>query len=517
LLHGPGVGNIGSMSAPSKIREIRVTNTLNGKKEVLQTLVPGKLTMYSCGPTVYNLIHIGNLRAAMTSDLFFRYFKRVGYEVNYVRNYTDVDDKIIQKANDEKTTADAITTKYIHEVEKDYHAAGLQEPTHKTRVTDHMSEIIQMIEQIIQNGKGYVAADGEVLFSIGAFKDYGKLSRKDLDELIAGARVEISEKKKHPFDFTLWKPAKPGEPFWDSPWGKGRPGWHIECSAMSTKWLGPRFDVHHGGEDLIFPHHENEIAQSEAATNEKPFCRYWLHNSFLTLSKEKMSKSIGNVFLVRDFLTKFSGEFARFLLLSVHYRSLIDFGPESVDQTLTSLNRLYEAKLKAQELTKIGRARADLRAEGAWGEFVAACEATRKEIDDHYANDFNTPGALAALFSLIREFNRTAAEPLAAATPSAVLGAEELIKIMEDDIGSVIGIGRQDPTFALDDLKRITLTVRGGAEGKPTEAEILVAIQGRADARKAKDFAKADQIRKNLEARGVRIKDNPTGTSWEYI
>jgi cysteinyl-tRNA synthetase len=505
------------MAAPRPIREIKVTNSLTGKKEPLVTRVPGKLTMYSCGPTVYNFIHIGNLRAALVADLFFRYFKRAGYDVTFVRNYTDVDDRIIQQAIQEKVTTDKITTKYIAEVERDYHGAGMQEPDHKTLVTEHMPEIIEMIQQIIANGKAYVAPDGEVLFSISSFKDYGKLSRKDLDELIAGARVEVSEKKKHPFDFTLWKPAKPGEPKWPSPWGEGRPGWHIECSAMACKWLGPEIDVHHGGEDLIFPHHENEIAQSESASGKAPFARFWLHSAFLTLSKEKMSKSIGNVFLARDFLTQFSGEFARYMLLSVHYRSQIDFGPESIEQTLTALHRLYEAKQKATELKKIGRARADLRAEGAWGEFVAACEATRKEIDEHFANDFNTAGALASLFTLIREFNRTAAEPLASATPSAVLGAEELIRIMEEDIGSVIGVGRQDPSFALEDLSRIRLMVRGGAEGKPTEAEILAGIQARADARKAKDFAKADQIRKDLEARGVRIKDGPSGTTWEYI
>jgi cysteinyl-tRNA synthetase len=499
------------------MREIKVTNTLTGDKEVLKTLKPGKLTMYSCGPTVYGFIHIGNLRTALVADLFFRYFKRVGYDVTYVRNYTDVDDKIIKRANEEKTTADEIAKKYTTEVEKDYAVSGMLEPSHKTKVTDHLPEIIAMIEKIIQNGKGYVI-DGEVMYSIGSFEGYGKLSHKNIDDLIAGIRVDVNEKKRNPLDFSLWKPAKPGEPSWDSPWGKGRPGWHIECSAMASKWLGDQIDVHHGAIDLIFPHHENEIAQSEGASGHAPFVKYWVHNAFLTMAKEKMSKSLGNVFLAREFLTQFSGEVARAMLLSSHYRSQIDFADETIDHTLQGLHRIYEAKAKAVELTKTARARADLRAEGAWGQFAASVEQTRREIDDCFANDFNTAGALASLFTLIREFNRILAEPLTAATPSAVIGATELIKLIEEDIGGIIGIGRLDPTKALEDLSRIRADRSAAQSGtaKMTEDEIRAQIQARADARKAKDFASADQIRKDLEARGVLIKDNPSGTTWEY-
>ena len=497
-------------------RAIKLTHTTTGRKEDLVSHQPGKLTMYSCGPTVYGLIHIGNLRGGLVADMFFRYFKRVGYEVNYVRNYTDVDDKIIKKALEEKITAEELARKYTIEVEKDFAVAGMLEPTHKTTVTTHIPDIIAMIEKILNHQKAYVI-DGEVLFSIESFATYGKLSHKEIDDLVAGMRVEINSKKKNPLDFSLWKPAKPGEPFWESPWGKGRPGWHIECSAMASKWLGDTIDVHHGGEDLIFPHHENEIAQSESASGKSPFVKYWLHHAFLTLSKEKMSKSLGNVFLARDFLTRFSGEIARYLLLSVHYRSLIDFGEETIEQTLTGLHRIYEAKAKALELTKTLRARADLRAEGAWGSFVASCEATRHEIDEHFANDFNAPGALGALFTLIREFNRTMQEPLAQATPSAVLGAQELIKIMEEDIGGILGIGRSDPAKVLADIARIK-TERAAKSGQPLmgEAEIQAAITARIVARKAKDFAKADQIRKDLDASGVIIKDSPAGTTWEY-
>ena len=498
-------------------REIKLTNTLSGQKEILKTRTPGKLTMYSCGPTVYNLIHIGNLRAALVSDMFFRYFRHVGYDVNFVRNYTDVDDKIINRAKEEKISSEEVAKKYINEVEKDYAVAGMLEPTHKTCVTTHMPEIIAMISKIIENGKGYVV-DGEVFFSVSKFKGYGKLSHKNVDDLTAGARVEINEKKHDPLDFSLWKPAKPGEPSWDSPWGKGRPGWHIECSAMACKWLGDQIDLHHGGEDLIFPHHENEIAQSEAATGKDPYVCYWVHNGFLNINKEKMSKSLGNVFQARDFLTQYSPEIARYLLLSVYYRAIIDFGEESLDQALNSLQRIYEAKAKALELRGVKRSVPDMRAEAAWGSFVAECEKARQDMENAFADDINTAGALGALFILIREFNRTLTIPMAQATPSAILGANELIKILEQELGEVMGVGRGDPTKVLEDLGRVrSERLKRSGMDLPTEDEIKAAIQARIDARKAKDFAKADQIRKDLETRGVVLKDSPGGTTtWEF-
>ena len=500
------------------MRPIKITNTLTGKKEELLTGEPGKLTMYSCGPTVYGLIHIGNLRGGLVSDMFFRYFKRVGYDVKYVRNYTDVDDKIIKKAKEENITSEEVAQKYIREVEKDFAVSGMLEPTYKTTVTTHMNEIIAMIEKIIEHGKAYVAEDGEVLFSIDQFPTYGELSHKKLEDLIAGMRVEVRSQKRNPLDFTLWKPAKPGEPAWKSPWGMGRPGWHIECSAMATRWLGDRMDVHHGGEDLIFPHHENEIAQTEAATQKAPFVKYWLHHAFLTLSQEKMSKSLGNIFTARDFLTQYSGEFARYMLLSSHYRSIIDFGSESIHQTWVSLNRIYEAKAKAQDLLKQPKGRSDLRAEAVWGSFAAQVEKAKDEIDEHFANDFNTPGVLASLFTLIREFNRSLSEPLAQATPGAWIAAQQLIDVMQEDVGGILGVGRLDAYKALEDLSRIkkVQVEQNQDASRPTEEEILKAIEDRANARKAKDFAKADSIRKDLEARGVLIKDSPNGTTWQY-
>ena len=501
-----------------QIRPIYLTNTLSGRKELLQTHQAGKLTFYSCGPTVYSYIHIGNLRGGLVADLFYRYFKRVGYDVTYVRNYTDVDDKIIAKGHEEKTSAEEIAKKYTIEVEKDFACAGLLEPTYKTTVTTHIPEIISIIQKILHEGKAYVIDGGEVLYSIASFPEYGKLSHKKIEDLVAGIRVEVNSKKRNPLDFTLWKPAKPGEPSWESPWGNGRPGWHIECSAMATRWLGEQIDVHHGGEDLIFPHHENEIAQTEGATGQAPFVKYWVHHAFLTLSQEKMSKSLGNIFTARAFLSQYSGEVARYMLLSVHYRSVIDFGRETIEQALTGLQRIYEAKAKAVELKKVRRAQSDPRAEIVWGSFVASCQAAQKEMDDHFANDFNTSGVLASLFSVIREFNRSCAEPMAQATPSAVLGAEALLRLIEEDLGGVFGVGRLDPQKALGDLSKIRSdqATASGGPARPTEAEVLAAIEERASARKAKDFARADSIRKGLEARGVFIKDGPAGTSWEF-
>ncbi|MEK6707088.1 MAG: cysteine--tRNA ligase [Bdellovibrionota bacterium] len=504
-----------------EMRPIRLANTLTGKKEQLRTLEPGRLTMYSCGPTVYNYIHIGNLRGGLVADMFFRFFKRAGYEVLYVRNYTDVDDKIIKRATEEKTTSEAVSAKYTAEVEKDFAAAGMLEPTYKTTVTSHIPDIIAMIEKILRNGKAYVV-DGEVLFSINKSVGYGKLSQKNIDELVAGMRVDVREKKQNPLDFTLWKPAKPGEPSWDSPWGRGRPGWHIECSAMASRWLGEQIDVHHGGEDLIFPHHENEIAQSEGASGKEPFVRYWLHHAFLTISKEKskekMSKSLGNIFTAREFLTKFPGEVARYMLLSVHYRAPIDFCDEAIESTLTSLHRIYEAKARAVDLVVRGDQGPGAEA-GAnhWVAFSAACDRARASIDEAFANDFNTAEALAVLFTLIREFNKTVSYA-AGSNAAAPEGAAKLISIMEGDIGGVLGVCVSEPKSMLAELSRIRAD-RLGAKGvvRMPEAEIVSLIEERNQARRSKDFKRADQIRNELQSRGVMIKDGPGGTTWEYV
>lgn len=502
-------------SSKAALLEVSFSNTLTGKKEPFKTLEPLHARMYSCGPTVWNLIHIGNLRAALTADLAYRVLKRAGYKVTYVRNYTDVDDKIIDQANKEGIAPDALSKRYIKEVEQDYAVAGLSEPTYKTTVTDHIPEIITMIEKIVKNGMGYVdPKSGEVFFEISKFKGYGKLSKKNIEELIAGAseRVEQRNQKRNPLDFSLWKPAKPGEPFWESPWCKGRPGWHIECSAMSSKWLGNKMDLHHGGVDLIFPHHENEIAQSEAASGEAPFVSTWIHNAHLHLSQEKMSKSLGNVILARDFLTQYGGEITRMVLLSSHYRSTMDFNPEALEQALSGLERIYEAKAKAEGLLKLKAALPDQRAESLWGQFVSDVEGARSKWVAALCNDLNTPEAFAVLFSLIREFNRVAAEPKAMGTPSAVLGARALLDFFEQEHKPVLGLGGLDPQTALEKIRE----VRGIGKSKLDAAEIERLIQERNQAKAARDFAKADEIRKKLDTMGVVLKDSPQGTTWSH-
>jgi cysteinyl-tRNA synthetase len=496
-------------------KPIFLTNTKSHQKETFRPMVPGVVKMYSCGPTVWSDIHVGNLRAGLTADLFYRFFKRFGYQVDYVRNYTDVDDKIINRANQEKTSTEAITEKYTKLVEQDYALAGMEEPTHKTKVTEHMPEIIAMIQKILENGKAYVAKDGEVLFAIDQFKSYGELSGKTVDDLQARTRVEVNPNKKNPMDFTLWKPAKPNEPSWDSPWGKGRPGWHIECSAMACKWLGPQMDLHHGGEDLIFPHHENEIAQSESANGIAPYVKYWVHNAHLNLSGEKMSKSLGNVVNAREFLAKYGAEVTRMIFLGVHYRAAFDLTQDSIDNAIASLERIYEAKKVAEEIRAKHIRHPDMRAEQGWGSFLIDCDRTRDAILENFANDLNTAGALAQLFTLVREWNRSVAAPNAANTPAAILAANEFIKIIEEEIGAVIGVGRMSADTMLAKIAELKID-RQKSEGKTVleDAEIDQLLQERKDVRIAKDFKRSDEIRIYLLDNGVEIKDSPAGTTW---
>lgn len=503
------------MTSLASMRPIQFTNTQTLKKEPFQTLEPGKVKMYSCGPTVYGDIHIGNLRAALTSDLVYRFLKRAGFEVTYVRNYTDIDDKIIKRAHDEGVTMEVITRRYTEAAEHCYALAGMAEPTHKTKVTEHLPEIISMIEAILKNGKGYVAPGGDVYFSIESFPAYGALSGKTLEDLRAGARVEVSEIKRSPADFALWKAAKPGEPAWDSPWGRGRPGWHIECSAMACKWLGPKMDLHHGGEDLVFPHHENEIAQSEAATGVHPYVGTWIHNAFLTFSSEKMSKSLGNVVLAKDFLAQYGGEVARMVFLSVHYRSTFDFNPEMVDHAVASLERLYEAKRSAEELLERKIQTPDPMAEALWGGFFIDCERTRHAILDHLANDLNTPGAFAELFGLVREWNRILGQGNARNTPAAILAAQEFVRVIEQETGAVLGVGRMRGESMLRNLSEVRV-LRSKNEGKTvlTDSEVEEWLAKRRDARAKQDFKTSDQIRDHLLQNGIEIKDSPSGTTW---
>jgi cysteinyl-tRNA synthetase len=495
-------------------RTLRLTNSLTGKKEEFRPLREGVVSLYSCGPTVYGPIHIGNLRAGLVADLFFRYFSHVGFDVHFARNYTDVDDKIIQKAAQEGVSADEVAKKYTRMVEEDYAHAGMRRPVHACKVTETIPEIIGMIESILARGHAYVIDTGEVLYSIESFEGYGKLSHKKIEDLVAGMRVEVNEKKRNPLDFALWKPAKAGEPAWESPWGPGRPGWHIECSAMIHKHLGEQIDIHHGGEDLLFPHHENEIAQSEGATGKAPFARYWLHHAFITMSKAKMSKSLGNIVSARDFLSRYGGEVARYFCLSSHYRSPIDLSEDSIETALSSLQRLYEAKAKAQKVAA-GPSPGPVSAE--WAAVIRDCEKTREEIEECYANDLNTAGALGALFTLIRAFNRVSAEPGQLEAANASAAAQAFLGLLEHEIGEVLGVGGLDPAQALLQLEQVKRAqAEASGQTRPSAEEIQALIQARKAARAAKNFAESDRIRDELLARGVAIKDGPQGTTWEY-
>jgi len=476
--------------------EIKIFNNLTRSREIFKPIENNKVRFYSCGPTTYDFLHVGNARALVVGDLFHRIFKALDYDVKFVRNYTDVDDKIIDRANEMKADAIEYAARFVKECETDMKALGMLPATVTPKVSETMPEIIAMIEDLIKNGYGYVV-DGEVLYNVPKFKEYGKLSKVNLESLQHGIRVEVDGHKKHPSDFVLWKPAKPGEPSWDSPWGKGRPGWHIECSAMAKKHLGATIDLHHGGVDLQFPHHENEIAQSEAANN-CPFCQTWAHNEFLNFGSEKMSKSLGNVITIRKFTETFSGVILRHILLSVHYRSKLDWTEDSVSKAITEIERIhefYEALLNAK----------------ASGGNASDAETVLKqlaEIKDELANDFNVPGAMGVFFSVIKDFNRLKPIGLHADYIKNVLTLVDFIKLST-------GLVHDQPAKVLEDLKHARKNLSGNANSNDAEIETLIAE--RSVARKEKNWARSDEIRNRLNELGVVVKDNPDGTvSWNY-
>ena len=449
---------------------LRVYNTLTGEKELFVPLIPGKAGMYVCGVTVYDYCHIGHARAGVVFDIIFRYLKYAGYDVTYVRNYTDIDDKIINRANQEGTDYRTIADRYIQAFDEDMARLGLAKPTVEPKATDHIGGIIAIIEALIAKGHAYVS-DGDVYYAVETFPDYLKLSGRNLEDMQAGARVEVGDKKRHPMDFALWKGSKPGEPWWQSPWGEGRPGWHIECSAMSMEFLGKTFDIHGGGKDLVFPHHENEIAQSEAA-NGCQFVRYWLHNGFVNINAEKMSKSLGNFFTIRDVLKSFDGETVRFFMLRVHYRRPFNYSDAGLEDARTGLKRLYTA-LHAVPPTDVAL---------DWDQPFAA--RFKAAMD----NDFSTPEAVATLFDLATEVNRTQSTELSG-----------LLK----RLGGCLGLLQGDPQRYLQTGAVLD------------EAAIQVLIAQRAAAKVAKNFGEADRIRQELLAQGIALKDSPAGTTWE--
>lgn len=478
----------------------RLFNTLSNRKEELVPIEEGKIGMYVCGPTVYDMSHLGHARVYVAFDTIARWLEAAGYEVELVRNYTDVDDKIIRRAEELGQPAREVSERYIAEFQRDMEALNVRPAQVEPKVTEHMDEIVAMIARLVEMGAAYEAA-GDVYFAVRAFPGYGKLSRRNLDDLLSGARVEPGEKKRDPLDFALWKAAKPGEPAWESPWGKGRPGWHIECSAMSARYLGKTFDIHGGGKDLVFPHHENEIAQSEAA-HHAPFARYWMHNGFVTIQAEKMAKSLGNFVTIRDLLGRYDGEALRYFLLSTHYRSPIDFSPEGIDAAQARLAYVYETLRRVEEKLegfepRGGEVLFPEVAEAFWGRFREAME-----------DDFNTAAALAAVGEAFPVMNELIERPK---TKDRAKVRETLARLHEGvrRAGEVLGVFLQPPASWL--LRhRERLCEQRGIDAAAVEAQ----IEARTRARAEKDWAEADRIRDELAKQGVEIMDSPKGTTW---
>jgi cysteinyl-tRNA synthetase len=457
-----------------------IHNSETKRKETFIPITPGKVNMYVCGMTVYDFCHIGHARVLVSFDVITRYLRYSGYEVNYVRNITDIDDKIIKRANENGETIGALTERFIAAMDEDAAALGIIKPNAEPKATEYIGQIVGMVETLVQKGSAYPARNGDVYYDVSSFPGYGRLSHRNLDELQSGARVEVDEIKTDPLDFVLWKAAKPGEPAWASPWGEGRPGWHIECSAMSTCCLGNHFDIHGGGGDLAFPHHENEIAQSEAATGEK-YVNTWMHVGFVQVNKEKMSKSLGNFFTIRDVLKVYQPEVVRYFITASHYRSPLNYSNEALDHARASLNGFY-ATLDGMKLAEVGEP-------ATAGEYEARFRAA---MDD----DFNTPEVLAILFELAREANRLvkAEKPLEAAEYGNLLKR----------IGGIIGILQDDPAAFR----------QGGAGDADETAAIEQVIAAIAQARQQKDFATSDRLRDELKARGVVVEFSREGIKW---
>ncbi|WP_254277812.1 cysteine--tRNA ligase [Halomonas sp. 3H] len=466
---------------------MQIYNTLTRRKEAFTPIEPGRVRMYVCGMTVYDYCHLGHARVMVAFDVITRYLRYRGFDVTYVRNVTDIDDKILRRADENGETISSLTERMIEAMHEDEARLGVLPPDSEPRATRHIGDIIAMIETLITKGYAYAADNGDVYYRVRRFEGYGKLNNRDLDEMRSGARVEVDEHKEDPLDFVLWKAAKPGEASWPSPWGEGRPGWHIECSAMSKCCLGDTFDIHGGGPDLTFPHHENEIAQSEAA-NGKPFVNTWMHAGAVRVNHEKMSKSLGNFFTIREVLEHHDPEVVRYLLVASHYRSAINYAPESLADARKSLERFYNSLegLALEGQTLVG-------SESSAGERDRQFDARFTSAMD---DDFNTPEALSVLFDLARELNRAKKESPEQAPALAV----ELRRL-----GGILGLLQQDPATFL----------KGGASDLPlSEEEIQERIDARAAAKKARDFAAADAIRDELAALGVILKDSREGTTW---
>lgn len=462
---------------------MKVYNTLTRKKEELVPITPGEIKMYACGPTVYNYIHIGNARPLCIFDILRRYLEYRGYNVKFVQNFTDIDDKIIRRANEEHVDFSEISERYIKEFWTDADGLNVRHATINPKATENIDAIIQIISTLIEKGYAY-EAQGDVYFSTEKFKDYGKLSHQPLEDLEAGARIMVGEVKREPMDFAVWKAAKPGEPAWDSPWGKGRPGWHIECSAMNWRYLGDTIDIHCGGQDLIFPHHENEIAQSECFTG-KPFAHYWMHNGYINVDNVKMSKSLGNFFTVRDVAEKYGYEPIRYLLISAQYRSPINYSTDIIEQCIAALNRLYTCRDSLDfELKNAADAE-----HGGDKTIIDGFDKYREQFISAMDDDLNTADAIASIFELVRDINTN----VVGKTPSKAL-VEGAIA-MFDELTGVLGLVYNRKTETLD-------------------SDVEALIEARTNARKEKNWAEADRIRDQLKEMGIVLEDTAQGVKW---
>lgn len=463
---------------------MKIYNTLTKKKEEFIPVEEGKVRMYVCGPTVYNYIHIGNARPVIVFDTVRRYLEYKGYEVNFVSNFTDVDDKIIKKANEEGVPASEISERYILEFNKDIKALNVKPATVNPKATEEIDGMIAMIGTLIEKGHAYVK-NGTVYFRTRSFKGYGKLSKKNLDDLEAGIRIAVSEEKDDPMDFVLWKPKKEGEPFWTSPWSDGRPGWHIECSVMSKKYLGEQIDIHAGGEDLVFPHHENEIAQSEAC-NGKEFSKYWMHNAFINIDNKKMSKSEGNFFTVRDIAEKYSLQVLRFFMLSAHYRSQINFSKDLMEASKNGLERITTSTYNLEHLLE---AATNENMSTEEGEILSEINQLKIKFDAAMDDDFNTADAISVIFEMVKTANSKITSDNSKELIEKVL--EKIVQLCE-----ILGIEAKKKEELLDD-------------------QIEQLIQDRQTARKNKDFAKSDEIRNLLLEKGIVLEDTREGVRWK--
>jgi cysteinyl-tRNA synthetase len=487
----------------------KIFNTATRKKEILKTVKEGTVSIYVCGITAYDICHIGHARGAIFFDVVARHLRSRGYQVIYVKNFTDIDDKIIDRAKKEKVSISEISNRYIDLHNEDMAALGVENPTVAPKATEHIDDMIALIIALIEKGNAY-CVNGDVYFAVDKFSLYGKLSGRNLEEMIAGARIDVNEKKRNPLDFALWKKSKEGEPFWESPWGRGRPGWHIECSAMSRRYLGETFDIHGGGEDLIFPHHENEIAQSRAATG-KPLANYWMHNGFVRIHSEKMSKSLGNIFSVREILSRYHPEVVRLFMLQSHYRSPLDFSEDSLAETRSALVRCYttlqlqkEALGKLSDTSNLSAKEASLKN----GHYISILEGLREKFDAALDDDFNTAQALGYVFEAVRNMNNF----LAADKKTTSINKPHILytsKNIFNHFGVVLGILQDDPDNYFKCDKEKELHKRGLNIEK-----IESLIKERQGARTAKDWARADAIRDELTKLHVILKDSNSATSW---